>query len=99
MAFIPNLKAIDELAAQVRRSQAVAEMLDDAKAAAESASPELTGAYKDAFEVAETDDGLVLQNTDWKAAWIEFGSVHNPVSAPLRRGVEAAGFELRGSSK
>jgi hypothetical protein len=40
--------------------------------------------------------GVYLTASDWKAWWIEFGTVDTPVFAPLRRGAVAAGFKLRG---
>lgn len=72
-------------------------LLEAAREAARRAplfAPWRTGRYARSFTVVIEHGQVRLGNTNFKAHWIEFGSVNNPVSAPLRRGVIAAGFRF-----
>jgi len=65
----------------------------------QEAAPYEEGDFRDGFEVAGVvteAEGVAVRmtNTDWKAAIIEFGTSEYPFSAPIRRGIEAAGFKL-----
>lgn len=67
--------------------------------AAKAEAPVDEGNYQEGFEVAgvvTTGDGVAVRitNTDWKAAIIEFGTSEYPFSAPMRRGIERAGYTL-----
>lgn len=50
----------------------------------------------DEIEVQVEGDGVYLVNTSYGSHIDEFGSRNNPPYAPLRRGVVAAGYQLRG---
>jgi len=68
-------------------------------AAAQAEAPVEEGDYRDGFEVAgvvTTGEGVAVRitNTDWKAAIIEFGTSEYPFAAPMRRGIERAGYTL-----
>lgn len=66
-----------------------------AAGAAKSFAPVETGAYRDSIQVVEDDGKVYVSAFDFKALWIENGSIHNTPSAPLRRGVRAVGLKLR----
>jgi hypothetical protein len=53
------------------------------------------GDYQRSIKVIERGNEVYLSAFDYKAHWIEFGSVNNPVSAPLRRGAQAAGLRFK----
>jgi hypothetical protein len=66
------------------------------QAAAEALSPpRIMRRSPRAFVTEATPDGARVTNTDYGAHIAEYGSVNNPAYAPLRRGTQAAGFELR----
>ena len=50
-------------------------------------------------EVQQDGGETYLVNTDWAGVFEEFGGKNNPPHAPLRRGVRAAGLELRESAR
>lgn len=44
------------------------------------------GDYRDSIQILEEDNGRIrVAATDYKAAWIEFGSAHMPKYAPLAK--------------
>lgn len=49
------------------------------------------------IEVEETETETMVVNRDHAGHLVEWGSIHNPPHAPLRRGVKAAGFKFQGS--
>lgn len=51
---------------------------------AKGLAPVLTGAYRDSIGVEEGALGPELVATDFKAGWIEFGTVKTRAFAPLR---------------
>lgn len=62
---------------------------------AEQESPIRLGIYQDKFRWFVAQDNpreRIVENFDAGAIPIEFGSVNNPVYAPLRRGARAAGL-------
>jgi len=65
-------------------------------AEAQAIAPVATGAYRDSLHV-ETDgsgDVAVVAGV-WYGGLLEFGTADTPTFAPLRRGVEQAGFTWR----
>lgn len=69
--------------------------------AAKAVAPVRTGDYRDSIEAdssASEGKARVLA-TDFKAQWIEFGTIHTPTFAPLRRGAESAGLKVEASGK
>lgn len=84
------------LASGVGQSQ-LKEAAEACKPLAEAFSPVDSGDYVSGFIVTEDDAKVYLGNKDWKAWWIEMGTEApgpTPVFAPLRRAVEAAGYQL-----
>lgn len=62
----------------------------------EAVAPRDTGDYAESIETFSDGRTVGVTSTDFAAHIIEWGSVNNPPFAPLRRGVQAAGFRLRG---
>jgi hypothetical protein len=85
--FTPNPDFETELNADPETQAAMMTFKDIALAAAQDAAPVLTGKYRDSLFADE--DGVGSTSSFW--ALIEYGSVNNAPSAPLRKGVEAAG--------
>lgn len=74
---------------------ALVSVAQPAKEMAKAFAPIRTDAYRQSIRVVTDERDIRLEATDWKAHWIEFGTVDTPVFAPLRRGVRAAGLKLR----
>lgn len=87
--FILNPKFEEELGADAATKAAILVFANDALAGAQAAAPVLVGTYRESLFADET--GLGSTSSLW--ALIEYGSMHNPPSAPLRRGVEGAGVK------
>jgi hypothetical protein len=103
MLFLPNPKFLEELMGEgdfhdglVETAEAVA---DNAKTAMPRGMDERRGHIADAFEVVEDGDQVFVVNLDSFFHLAEWGSINNPVYAPLRRGVQAAGLRLEESPK
>ena len=82
--------AVDELA---RDPDLLAKLAPHARAVAEQArqlAPDETGAYRRSIQV----DGNRVLTTDPFGHLVEWGSVHNPAYAPLRRAIRAAGLRF-----
>lgn len=58
-------------------------------------APKRTGAYAKGIKVKQVRGKVYVAATDFKSHWIEWGSVNNTPSAPVRRGVRAAGLKFR----
>lgn len=94
--FRPNSRA----RAQLERDPAYRQLRRHAARAAAGAARAIapvgrTGDYQDSIDDREYGDEVVVESTDPFAHLVEFGSVNNPAYAPLRRGVRAAGLDLR----
>lgn len=94
--FVPNPRLGAELTAQPEHREGLAEVAEDARAkAAGFAGLLMPRPGVEQFVVVDTGEELALVNTDHGAAIDEWGSAkNNPVNAPLRRGVRAAGLRL-----
>lgn len=61
-------------------------------------APEQSGDYKRSITAVAGLEGGSMRSRivakDFKAGWIEFGTVKTPAFAPLRRGAEAAGLDV-----
>ena len=62
---------------------------------AQALAPRGTEHYAKSLSVQEDGDQVAVVSTDIAAHLIEFGSVNNPVYAPLRRAAEAQGLRLK----
>jgi hypothetical protein len=87
ISFTPNPSFEAELMADPESQAAMMSFKDVALTAAQDAAPVLTGRYRDSLFADE--EGLGSTSSFW--ALIEYGSVNDSPSAPLRRGVEATG--------
>ena len=69
-----------------------------AQAAQDLAPRGETGDYADSIGAVEAPiegaRGAIVRATDFKAAWIEFGTANMPAFAPLRRGAEMTGLAV-----
>lgn len=106
-----NPAALQEIAKLPVVQAALIEAAHKGEAAAIAIAPRSTlvytepgyGHYQDSIhvEVYEGDGTVLLVADDFKANWVEFGTLNPqgtskgfPVHATLRRGMEAAGFEV-----
>jgi len=97
MRFVANPNLARELEREPSTNTALSEAAGQARAEAQRIAPVEHpggGAYRDGIVVDEVGGVVRLDATDWKSHWVEWGSVNNPVFAPLRRGVRGAGFRL-----
>ncbi|MGH2651415.1 MAG: HK97 gp10 family phage protein [Actinomycetota bacterium] len=96
--FVPNPVGIEALKRSVGVQVVLTALGTALKAAAQSHAPVQTGKYRDSIEVEDGD----LPGTkrvvahDFKANWIEFGTVDTPAFAPLRTAADSLGLRLRG---
>jgi hypothetical protein len=88
-SFTPNPNFEAEIAADPESKAVLLERANTALAAAQNAAPVLTGKYRASLFADE--DGLGSTSSFW--ALIEYGSINDSPSAPLRTGVEVAGVE------
>ncbi len=95
------------LAKDLQRSPELVKIVERAaEAAARNAravAPVDEGDYRDGIEATVVDgpDGPVgrVNAHHWTSHWIEWGSAHNSVHAPLRRGARAAGLSFEEKSR
>lgn len=97
--FVPNPRLDDELRRNKQFLLGISEDVQNARDAAKGFAPVRSGDYRDSIEVEIQGKDVVLVAKDFKAHWIEWGSIHNSPSAPLRRGVQAAGLRFKEASK
>lgn len=76
--MLPNLERI--LGPELGVKTAINTRAEEAAAIARDLAPVSSGNYRDSIAV----DGNELVATDWKAHWIEWGSIHNRAYAVLR---------------
>lgn len=99
-AFIPNPAFQAQMEASDETRDGLQAFAEDqvaplARANAEAAGePWMPRAGHELIEVEVTEDGVYVVNSDWAAHLAEFGSVNNPVIAPLRRAAMAAGLDV-----
>jgi hypothetical protein len=86
--YEPNPLFEEEVQTQVEFRKGMYAINKGVAAAVIAVAPEHTGYYKG--HVRAVAGGVAVRDSYWH--WIEFGSIHNPVRAPLRRGVRAAGL-------
>lgn len=87
--FTPNPSFEADLMADVETQAAMMSFKEAALAGAQAAAAVRTGRFRDSLFVDE--EGLGSTSSLW--LFEEYGDVNNVPSAPLRRGVEAAGVE------
>jgi hypothetical protein len=95
LSFIPNKNADDDLADEPDYQDGLAGETQKAAVAAKAFAPVRTGAYRDSIKVVVQGKKVYLTAQDFKANWIERGTIDTPVFAPLRRGVTAVGLKFK----
>lgn len=78
LTMIPGFEKL--LAADAAVQELEHERAEQAAAIARDLAPVESGDYRNGIEA----DGNMLNATDWKSHWIEWGSEHNPAHAVLR---------------
>jgi len=98
--FVPNPVAVTQLAAGEPMRETLEERAEQVAEEARTIAPTgPTGDYKESIEAASDIDrtgkarGTVYAN-DFKARWIEFGSIHNIPQHVLSRACEAVGLRV-----
>lgn len=91
--FIPNPDFEEELRAQPEITEALAKAATVAKGRTQPVRM-MPRSGADPIVVTVDGDAVSLGNTDYGAHLAEWGSIHNPPFAPLRRGVRASGIRL-----
>lgn len=98
--FKPNPAALTQLRADPAYQRLVRRRANDALTAAEHAAPiGETQDYIHSLSIVEVRGRSYLSSNDFAAHLVEYGSANNPAYAPLRRGVRAAGLDLREDPK
>ena len=97
--FVPSVTGIAALGRTTQMAALLKARAEVAASAARSVAPVRTGHYKDSIEtstgVSRGTAAAYVLSKDFKALWIEFGTEDTPAHAPLRRGCDAAGLEIR----
>lgn len=95
MTFVPDPRITGYL--RRKGKGALREEARETAKVAKVLAPKRTGAYSKSFVVVDEGPGgdVRLGNTDYKAHWIEWGTVKWPPHATLRRAVLTRGLELR----
>lgn len=93
--FRPNPNLANELDAEPEFRSGLAKAAQPAAAAAKSFAPVRTGAYRDSIRIVEDGRKVYLSAFDYKAWWIEKGSINNTPQAPLARGARAVGLKFK----
>jgi len=97
--FVLNRHLERDLERELAYKRGLHEKAEEAARNAKAVAPVLTGAYRDSIQATEEGGEVFVVAKDWKANFIEFGTVNNPPKAPLRRGVQAAGLRFKASRK
>lgn len=99
MGFIPNPAMQAELEGNPLMVEAMKSRAEQGAEAAKNLAPVETGDYRDSIQAdAGIEDGAAkgrVVATDFKAGWIEFGTVQHDAHAPIRRGVESIGVAVK----
>lgn len=100
-SFKANPHFRKELEAQPSHRQMLRRAAREVVRAAKALSPDggPHKGYRETLRVRTVDDEVRAESTDIAAHIVEFGSRNNPPYAPLRRGVRAAGLDLKETPK
>jgi hypothetical protein len=95
--FQPNPRFQQEQNRDPQTRNAFFLRLETAAEEARARAPKRSGRFHESIRAVLTKDGprLISSSPYWH--WFEFGSVRHRPRAPLRRGVEAAGFRFEDS--
>lgn len=92
--FVPNPAGIASIPSLPGMVAAMLEIGNQIVSAAQSSAPVLTGAYRSSIEAIPHPPGVRVQATDYKSAWLEFGTGYpapTPAFAVLQNAAGAAG--------
>jgi hypothetical protein len=100
--FVPNPMFEEQLQRATFLIDDMGDMAEKALEGVRSTAPVDTGAYRDSWqsEAGIGPDGKAtgrVYTEDKRANFIEFGTSEYPFGAPMRRGLERAGFKLEDS--
>jgi Bacteriophage HK97-gp10, putative tail-component len=96
LRLLLNPRLDRELLRSAEMHKALMVAAEEAKTFAQAIAPVDTGDYKRSFVVVLDDDGVVkLGNTDWKAHFIEWGTVTWKPHHVLKRAVRTTGLRFR----
>jgi hypothetical protein len=99
MIFVPNMKGIAALGLTPMMREALRRRGEAAAEQARVTAPYQSGNYRDSIGVdIIVEDGTAVARllaSDFKASWIEFGTVKWPAHRTLRNAVEASGLKLK----
>jgi hypothetical protein len=100
-ALVAELETEPDLHAMLWEEAEKVKVMVEAIAPVGNSDPGARGAgyYKRHVVVVEDKGQVCVGDTDFAAHFVEWGSVNNPPYAPIRRGVRAAGLDLRESPK
>lgn len=88
--YRPNPLFEEEVRAQVVHERGMRKITKEVAAVTARLAPDKTGYYQRRIKAR----GTAVTAEDFAWHMIEFGSVHNPPLAPLRRGLRASGVRL-----
>lgn len=89
----PDFRAEIEASEEYRTAQV--KLAEDVAAEARAIAPDQTGAYRGSIKVIRLDDAVLVVTLDPFGHLIEFGSIKNPVYAPLRRAAARLGLRVQ----
>lgn len=99
--FAPSFRNIAKIGASPEMVAQLALHARDAADTARMEAPVDTGAYRDSISSEAGVEGVSAYGrviaADFKANWIEFGTIRHPARAVLRRAVESVGLKVRSS--
>jgi hypothetical protein len=88
--FVPDKDGLEELAEEADFSDLAEEIAAEARAIA----PVEEGDYRDSIEVVSADGEEYVVAKDWKAWWIEYGTVDTQTFATLRTAAKNRGLDV-----
>lgn len=99
MRFVPNRRFEEEIGRTSTARLGIRRYAEVAKRFAIGAAPRETDDYVRSLDVVDEGGKTYVRTNDFAGHMVEFGSVHNPPYAPIRKGVRAAGLRLDETQK
>lgn len=101
--FVPNPAFEGELLRSTILLNPLKDAAEDIAEHVKAVAPVEDGDYRDGIEgvAGMTSSGATgrVNANDWKSVFIEFGTSEHAFGAPMHRGVEAAGYTLKGDEE
>lgn len=97
--WVPNPMLEEELKRSAMFVPGLTRVAEAAKNAIVASAPVDSGDFRAGIHVEhganERGEQVArIVSDDWKSVFIEFGTAEHPFSAPIRRGIEQAGYKL-----